>query len=178
MCLVCSVVVFLCCEQGGNLTVATAAALWPWCPVKNNHRMATVAFVPLVRSAYWACLELQPPSAQYSLTVTSVSLWFAQVESHHHDDLTWKPLQQQQHLKMEEQHLSTDAHAGSTGFDMIGIMNYVVGFSSVVGNRFEIPRSITHKQNIVKTQTATHNYCSKVNNELQLYFHQNERAGH
>ena len=44
-----------------------------------------------------------------------------------------------------------------------------------MGNRFKPPGSVTHKRNIIKTLTTTLNYHSKVDHELQPYFHQNER---
>ena len=72
----------------------------------------------------------------------------------------------------------TAQQASAAGFDMIRNWRMcldLVRLSWKYIHRFELPRSITHKWNFVKTQTTALSYRSKEDNELQPYVNQNER---
>ena len=61
-----------------------------------------VGYIGLCAPGPVSVVDLPLITATWVHTLTSVSPWFAQVESHHHNDLMWKPLKQQQRLKTEE----------------------------------------------------------------------------
>ena len=59
--------------------------------------------------------------------------------------------------------------------EKLQFVGYATHFGKVDNiDSFKLPGSITHKQNVVKTQTMPLSYHSKVDNKLQPNFHSNE----